>query len=72
MNEPMTDENEKIAKEMTDLVEMLLQQEEVHWLQRSRANWLTQGDRNTNFFHQFATALRKKNLIKRLKDPNDE
>jgi hypothetical protein len=72
MNGPMTDENEKIAKEMTDLVEMLLQQEEVHWLQRSRANWLTQGDRNTNFFHQFATARRKKNLIKRLKDPNDE
>jgi hypothetical protein len=40
----MNDENDKIAKEMTELVEMLLEQEEIHWLQRSRANWLMQGD----------------------------
>jgi hypothetical protein len=39
-------------------------------MQRSRANWLMQGDRNTLFFHQFATARRKKNLIKKLKDAN--
>ena len=40
-------------------------------MQRSRANWLSQGDRNTSFFHSFASARRKKNLIKRLKDNNN-
>jgi hypothetical protein len=37
-------------------------------MQRSRANWLKHGDRNTTFFHNFASARRKKNFIKKLKD----
>ncbi|XP_071681651.1 uncharacterized protein [Lolium perenne] len=66
LNGPMTTENEVLAKEMADLVELLLEQEEIHWLQRSRANWLQSGDRNTSFFHNFASARRKKNHIKKL------
>jgi hypothetical protein len=38
----MTDDNEKKAKESANLIEILLEQEEVHWLQSSRANWLLQ------------------------------
>jgi hypothetical protein len=68
MNGPMTDENDAKAKELANLVEILLEQEEIHWLQRSRVNWLSQGDKNTRFFHQFESARRKKNMIKRLKD----
>jgi hypothetical protein len=67
MSGPMTEENEIIAKETTELIELLLEQEEMHWMQRSRANWMQYGDRNTSFFHQFATARRKRNFIKRLK-----
>ena len=37
-------------------------------MQRSRANWLKHGDRNTSFFHHFATARKKRNAIKKLKD----
>jgi hypothetical protein len=48
---PMTDENELIAKETTALIELLLEQEEIHWQQRSQVNSLQQGDRNTSFFH---------------------
>jgi hypothetical protein len=59
MNWPMTDENEAKAKELANLVEILLEQEEIHWLQRSHVNWLSQGDKNTRFFHQFASARRK-------------
>jgi hypothetical protein len=40
---PKESENDKIAKEMNKLVEILLEHEE-------GANWLTQGDRNTFFF----------------------
>jgi hypothetical protein len=68
---PMTEENEIIAKETAELIELLLEQEEMHWLQRSRANWLQYGDRNTSFFHQFATARRKQNFIKRLHHESD-
>jgi hypothetical protein len=64
---PLTEENEIIAKEQAALIELLLKQDEVHWMQRSQANWLQNGDHNTAFFHQFASAGRKKNMIKRLK-----
>jgi hypothetical protein len=36
----MNDENEVIAKEQANLIELLLEQDEVYWAQRSRANWL--------------------------------
>jgi hypothetical protein len=67
MNGPMTAENELFAKEKATLIEILLEQEEVHWLQRSRANWMQHGDRNSAFFHSYATARRKKNFIKKLR-----
>jgi hypothetical protein len=67
MNGPLTEENAEIAKELSNLIELLLEQEEVHWMQRSRANWLQHGDRNTSFFHNFARARRKKNFIKKLR-----
>jgi hypothetical protein len=63
MNGPMTDENEAKAKEMALVIELLLEQEEIYWLQRYRANWLQHGDRNTSFFHNFASTRRMKNYI---------
>ena len=33
---------------------------------------MKQGDRNIAFFHQFATARRKKNIIKKLKGGNND
>jgi hypothetical protein len=72
MNGPLTEENENLAKEMASLVELLLEQEEMHWFQRSRSNWLQLGDRNTSFFHHYASARRRKNYIKKLlNDDND-
>jgi hypothetical protein len=72
MNGPLSDENEAKAKEMANLIELLLEQDEVYWAQRSRSNWLHQGDRNTTFFHNYASARRKKNFISRLKNENNE
>jgi hypothetical protein len=65
---PMNDES---VAEQTNLllqIETLLEQEEIHWVQRGRANWLKHGDSNTNFFHNYANARRKKNTIKYLVD----
>lgn len=38
------------------------------WMQRSRVDWLREGDRNTKFFHSRAVWRARKNRIKRLCD----
>lgn len=47
-------------------IERLSDQEELHWNQRARVNWLKSGDHNTKFFHASASKRRKQNLIKGL------
>jgi Mg2+ and Co2+ transporter CorA len=66
----MTGANTTSQKEIMVRLELMLEQEEIHWFQRARANWLKQGDRNTSFFHNFAMKQRKKNTIKGLVDHN--
>lgn len=48
----------------------LLKQEESFWRLKSRAIWLKEGDRNTNFFHKHANAKREKNTIWKIRDGN--
>jgi hypothetical protein len=38
MNGPMNDQNDEKAMELANLIELLLEQDEVYWAQRSRAN----------------------------------
>jgi hypothetical protein len=64
----MTNANTESQKEIMVRLELMLEQEEIHWFQRARANWLKQGDRNISFFHNYATKKRKKNTIKGLMD----
>lgn len=57
---------EAIIKAKKNLDE-LLYREEMMWLQRSRINWLREGDRNTKYFYLRARWRARKNRIKKLK-----
>ncbi|XP_073007461.1 uncharacterized protein [Typha latifolia] len=43
---------------------------EVYWKQRSKVSWLKVGDRNTKFFHIYATTRKRRNSISQLKLDN--
>ncbi|XP_073353800.1 uncharacterized protein [Aegilops tauschii subsp. strangulata] len=68
---PMNDEADAKKKELAELIEYLLELEEIEAMQYSRATWLTSGDRNPGFFQAFASAKRKRNFVKKLKDAGD-
>ena len=61
---PSTDESLGAQKEILLRLELLLEQEEIIWVQRARANWLKHGDRNTSFFHHYASTRRRRNMVK--------
>ena len=42
------------------------------WHQRSRVQWLSEGDKSTQFFHLRALMRRMKNLIKALQSPDEQ
>ena len=46
----------------------LLAQDDAYWLQRAKTHWYRDGDRNTKFFHAFATVRKKVNRILSLED----
>lgn len=50
----------------------LLEKKEVYWRQRAKVFWLQNGDKNTRFFHQFASARRKNNGFQRIKNTAGE
>lgn len=66
--EALMDDNIAAQKELLMRIELLLEQEEIVWVQRARLNWLRHGDRNTSFFQNFATTRKRRNTIRGLVD----
>lgn len=58
----------KLRKEINEL----LDGEETWWSQRSCVQWLSEGDRNTRYFHNRASKRRKKNTITGLWNENEQ
>lgn len=57
------------AKIRKDLEEVLYQ-EELLWYQRSREEWITSGDKNTNYYHAATRVRRATNKIHALRNDN--
>jgi hypothetical protein len=57
-------------REVTDMMNETLYIEEMLWLQRSRIDWLREGDRNTKFFHHKAVWRARRNKITKFRDDN--
>jgi hypothetical protein len=68
----MSEENVRRQEVLIEEIEKTLEQEEIYKMQKSRVNWMANGDRNSAYFHNYARARRKRNLIVKLKDPNGE
>lgn len=50
-----------------DRLNDLFLQEEVYWKQRAKCFWLAEGDSNSKYFHAFASARKKSNLVSGLR-----
>ena len=61
-------ENGVEIKKVEKQIQNILIDEKIYWKQRSRADWLKEGDKNTKFFHNKASLRMKKNIIWGIKD----
>ncbi|XP_020262570.1 uncharacterized protein LOC109838550 [Asparagus officinalis] len=50
-------------KKLQSCYTSIIQEEEAYWSQRSRIQWLKEGDANTSFFHRTASVHKKSNYI---------
>ncbi|KAK8370228.1 hypothetical protein V6Z12_A01G163600 [Gossypium hirsutum] len=62
------DDSAIILSEMRSRLSELYARGEIYWAQRSRYQWLRDGDRNTRYFHARAMGRLKKNTIEKLKN----
>lgn len=52
-----------LEKRLQNDLEDILFQEELHWFQKSREEWIRSGDRNTRFYHMATTMKKSKNRV---------
>ncbi|XP_061993305.1 uncharacterized protein LOC133711157 [Rosa rugosa] len=67
---PLSAANQEECSALNAKLEGLLAEEDAYWKQRSKVTWLTDGDKNTKFFHRKASNRRAKNRLTGLFDYN--
>lgn len=70
-NSPLTDDEMLQKANLAMEFEELAKNEEIAWRQRSRVQWLKQGDKNTKFFHRIATSHWRFNSMEQLEVDGD-
>ncbi|KAL0461292.1 UNVERIFIED_CONTAM: hypothetical protein Slati_0016800 [Sesamum latifolium] len=66
--QPITAESRQEENNLKAELEDLYQAEEILWKQRAKSHWLKEEDRNTGFFHAYASKTFNRNQIRRLKN----
>ncbi|KAL4279612.1 hypothetical protein GQ457_03G020590 [Hibiscus cannabinus] len=59
IRKPLHGPTKKLCLEL----DLVLEQEEVMWVQKARCQWIVEGDHNTKYFHGLAKGRRKSNSI---------
>jgi hypothetical protein len=67
-NGSTNDELDLQCKHLEGVRNKLLLDEEERWRQKSRATWIKSGDKNTKFFHRFASYRRNKKYLWEITD----
>jgi len=52
-----------LEKDLQEQLEITLYQEECLWFQKSRSQWIADGDRNTKYYHSKTIIRKRKNKI---------
>uniref|UniRef100_A0A803LHG6 RNase H type-1 domain-containing protein n=1 Tax=Chenopodium quinoa TaxID=63459 RepID=A0A803LHG6_CHEQI len=68
MQETQSDEVIAQMRALDDRMDELERREEMYWKQRSRQEWLKNGDKNSTFFHMKAKQRSERNNIKKIKN----
>lgn len=63
-----TDELLRKEEDLIKAFDVVLEQEEVLWFQKSRENWIALGDRNTKYFHTSTIIRRRQNRVEMLRN----
>ena len=62
----------KLEKKIQQELDIVLNQEELLWFQKSREKWITSGDRNTRYYQASTLAKRDRNRTDSLRLPSGE
>ncbi|OMO80770.1 reverse transcriptase [Corchorus capsularis] len=68
----MNMESRNEEKVLRNELEMIMEQEQMHWMQKSRENWIIHSDRNTKYYHTLTKKRRMRNRILSIKNGRGE
>ncbi|KAK6157019.1 hypothetical protein DH2020_011267 [Rehmannia glutinosa] len=64
----ITDTTRNLITDVKNQLDFLLEQDNIKWKQRAKQHWYVEGDRNTRFFHNYASKRKAINHIDSLLD----